>query len=123
MSSVKKLQKKNLYHELKNFLLVIVGSIVLGVATGIFLVPFNIVAGGVTGIAIVLNKLIAASIPAEVISFFAGFGLEMMDVYVSVLTWSMFIIGLVVLGKNFAIKTVVSSILDMQSGVPVFADV
>lgn len=110
MSGTKKLHKKNIYHELKNFLLVIVGSIILGISTGIFLVPFNIVAGGVTGIAIVLNKLIAASVPANIVSFFAGFGLEMMDVYVSVLTWSMFLIGLIVLGKNFAIKTVVSSI-------------
>ena len=110
MPGTKKLEKKNIYRELKNVFLVIVGSMILGLATGVFLVPFNIVAGGVTGIAIVLNKLIASSIPMEIVDFFAGFNLEMMDVYVSVLTWSMFIIGLIVLGKNFAIKTVISSI-------------
>ena len=110
MSGTKKLEKKKLYHELKNVILVIIGSSVLGIATGIFLVPFNIIAGGVTGIAIVLNKLITASIPEVIVSFFAGFGLEMMDVYVSALTWSMFFIGLFVLGKNFAIKTIISSI-------------
>lgn len=110
MPGTKKLEKKNIYRELKNVFLVIVGSMILGLATGVFLVPFNIVAGGVTGIAIVLNKLIASSIPVEIVNFFAGFNLEMMDVYVSVLTWSMFIIGLIVLGKNFAIKTVISSI-------------
>lgn len=110
MSGIKKLEKNKIYRELKNVLLVIVGSCILGVATGIFLVPFNIVAGGVTGIAIILNKLIASVIPEAVVSFFAQFGLEMMDVYVSTLTWSMFLIGLFILGKNFAIKTVISSI-------------
>lgn len=110
MSGTRKLEKKKLYHELKNVILVIIGSSVLGIATGIFLVPFNIIAGGVTGIAIVFNKLITASIPEVIVSFFAGFGLEMMDVYVSALTWSMFFIGLFVLGKNFAIKTIISSI-------------
>lgn len=110
MSGIKKLEKKKFYREFKNVILVIVGSCVLGVATGIFLVPFNIVAGGVTGIAIVLNKLIESRVPEAVVSFFAGFGLEMMDVYVSALTWSMFLVGLFILGKNFAIKTVISSI-------------
>ena len=110
MSGTKKLEKKKFYREIKNVLLVIVGSSILGIATGIFLVPFNIVAGGVTGIAIVLNKLIAGAVPEAIVSFFAGFGLEMMDVYVSALTWSMFFIGLIILGKNFAIKTVISSI-------------
>ena len=108
--STKRIDKKKLQHELKNVLLVIVGSFILGVATGIFLVPFNIIAGGVTGIAIVINQLIASSIPDTLIAFFAGFGLEMMDVYVTALTWSMFFIGLIVLGKGFAIKTIISSI-------------
>lgn len=110
MSNEKKLQKKDLIAEAKNVILVILGSVVLGVGTGLFLVPFNIVSGGVTGIAIVLNRFLADVIPVGFVEFLAGFDLTMMDIYVSGLTWAMFFVGLFVLGKNFAIKTLISSI-------------
>ncbi len=102
--------KKQIYTEIKNVLLVIVGSIILGLGTGIFLVPFNIIAGGVTGLGITLNQWLTPIVPRSFISLLESFNLNIMDIYVAVLTWSMFFVGLIILGKNFAIKTLVSSI-------------
>ncbi len=106
----KKMTKKELHTEIKNIFLVIVGSIILGLGTGIFLVPFNIIAGGVTGIGIALDSALSPTIPSSVIAVLEGFSLTVMDVYVALLTWLMFFIGLFILGKNFAIKTLISSI-------------
>lgn len=106
----KELTKKEIQTEAKNIILIILGSIVLGLGTGIFLVPFNIIAGGVTGIGIAINEWLTPVIPESIPAFLASFNLNMMDVYVSLLTWLMFFAGLFILGKNFAIKTLLSSI-------------
>lgn len=106
----KKMTKKELRTEIKNIFLVIVGSVVLGLGTGVFLVPFNIIAGGVTGIGIALDSALSPIIPSSVIAMLESFSLTAMDVYVALLTWLMFFIGLFILGKNFAIKTLISSI-------------
>ena len=106
----KPMTKKDIQKEIKNILLVIVGSIVLGVGTGIFLVPFNIISGGVTGIGIALDACLTHMIPEHLIVLLEGFSLTPMDVYVAFLTWTMFLIGWVILGRNFAIKTLLSSI-------------
>lgn len=102
--------KKNFKHEIKNIIYVIIGSVILGVGTGLFLVPFNIVSGGVTGLAIVLNEFLGGVIPEGITNLLSTFDLTMMDVYVSGLTWLMFFAGLIILGKNFALKTLISSI-------------
>ena len=109
-SHKKKMTKKEIRTEIKNFILIILGSIVLGFGTGVFLVPFNIIAGGVTGIGIALESFLAPVIPASFHELLAGFSLNIMDFYVAVLTWIMFFAGLFILGKNFAIKTLLSSI-------------
>lgn len=89
--------KKQILHEARNLLLVILGAAVLGVGTGIFIVPFNLVTGGVSGLAIVIQKLIPADISV--------------DAYVAIITWALFFIGLFALGKSFALKTLISSII------------
>ena len=81
---------------IKNILLVILGTGVLAFGTAIFIVPFDLVTGGVSGIAIVLEKIIPLNIS--------------MDVYISVLTWTLFVLGFIFLGKDFAVKTLVSTI-------------
>ncbi len=106
----KPLNKKQIYKEAKNVIMVIVGSIILGLGTGIFLVPFNIIAGGVTGLGIALDEWLTPVIPNAFHEFLASFNLNIMDVYVSGLTWTMFFVGLFILGKNFALKTLLSSI-------------
>ena len=108
-SNRRPLTKKEIYNEIKNILLVIAGSAVLGIGTGIFLVPFDIIAGGVTGIGIALDHFLGNIFPQQ-IDLFGIAPITMMDVYVTGLTWIMFFAGLIILGKNFAIKTLVSSI-------------
>ena len=93
-----KLRGKDLFVFLKNISLVILGTVVLAFGAAIFIVPMNIVCGGVSGLAIVLDKVI----PFEIVT---------VDVIVFVLTWVLFFIGLFVLGKSFAAKTLISTII------------
>lgn len=88
--------KKEILHFLRNILLIILGSAILGAGVGIFIVPFDLVTGGVAGLSIVVQKLI------PVFS---------VDVYVTIITWLLFFVGLFALGKSFALKTLISSIV------------
>ena len=89
--------KKQILHELRNIFLVILGAAILGAGTGIFIVPFDLVTGGVSGLAIVFEHMLPFNIDV--------------DTYVAIITWGLFLIGLLVLGKGFAMKTLVSSIV------------
>ena len=83
---------------LKNTILVVLGTIILAFATGIFVLPMTIVCGGISGIAIILDALIHLEIfTVDVVMFF--------------LTWGLFLLGLIVLGKAFAIKTLLSAMI------------
>lgn len=94
----RKYNKAELWGFLKNVLLVIAGTLVLSFGTAIFILPFNLVTGGVSGIAIILDKVID-------IDFLT------VDRLVTLITWLLFFIGLIVLGRFFAIKTLISSIV------------
>ena len=83
------------WRELRNFGMVVLGTAILAFGTGIFLVPFDLVTGGVSGLAIVLEKVLP-------------WGLSI-DVYITSLTWALFFVGLLTLGKAFALKTLISS--------------
>ncbi len=82
--------------KLKNFLLVLLGTAILAIGTSLFVIPFNLVSGGVTGIAIAISNI---------------FGIPDTDILIAVMSWSLFIVGIFVLGKSFAIKTLISSVL------------
>ena len=82
----------------KNIVLVIAGTLVLAFGTAVFILPFDLVTGGVSGIAIVLDKVISLEFVT-------------VDRLVTVITWLLFLIGWLVLGKNFAMKTLISSII------------
>lgn len=79
---------------LKNTLLIVFGTVLLAFGTGVFLVPFNLVTGGMSGLAISLVNFI----PIEFLT---------VDVYVTILTWSLFILGWIFLGTDFTMKTFV----------------
>lgn len=83
---------------IKNVLLVVLGTLILSFATAVFILPFELVSGGVSGLAIVLNHLI----PLE---FFT------VDRIVTVLTWLLFLLGFLLLGKSFALKTLISTVV------------
>ena len=58
---------------------------------------FELVTGGMSGIAIILVELLPFSLSV--------------DVYITILTWALFLLGLLVLGRDFALKTLVSTIV------------
>lgn len=89
---------KAILKNVKDVLLVIVGTAVLAFGYTVFLIPYDLIAGGVTGIAIIINRFISS----DSISI---------DVTVTVLTWLIFFLGLIFLGKSFSIKTLVSTIV------------
>lgn len=82
---------------LKNILLTVVGTFLLAFGTAIFIIPFDLVAGGVSGLSIVINKITGGALS--------------IDLMITLLTWGLFVLGLITLGKGFALKTLLSSII------------
>ena len=78
----------------KDFLLVIIGNFVLAIGVTVFVLPNDILTGGVAGIAVALQPLI--DIDPTII--------------INILTVALFFVGLIFLGKQFALKTLLSSI-------------
>ena len=95
---IKKYTKRELLGATKNASLVVIGTIILAFGFAVFLVPYDLIIGGIDGVAIVL---------------FQGFGLDFIsfDVWVLILTWGLFFLGLFILGRDFAIKTLISAIV------------
>lgn len=79
-----------------NIGLTVLGTVILALGTAVFIIPFDLVCGGMSGLAIVINHIIP-SLP--------------IDLIITVLTWSLYFLGLLVLGKNFALQTLVSAIV------------
>ena len=98
MLSFKKMGRSQLWQTAKNFLLTFFGTLVLAFGTAVFLVPFNLVAGGVSGIAIIINMLVGAEFVT-------------VDLVVAILSWGLFFLGLIFLGRSFALKTLVSTVV------------
>lgn len=94
---IKRPSRQELLHLLKNIFLTIIGTVVLAFGSAVFLIPFELITGGVSGIALIIDALVPFSIS--------------IDVYVTVLTWVLFFMGLFVLGRSFALKTLISSIV------------
>jgi uncharacterized membrane-anchored protein YitT (DUF2179 family) len=94
---MKKYTKREILFSLKNILQVILGTIILAFGTGVFIVPFDLITGGMAGAAIILEKILPFNLSV--------------DIYVTILTWVLFFLGLFILGKNFAVKTLISSIV------------
>lgn len=96
-----KLQKKyksiDLASMVKNLILVILGTVILAFGCAVFVVPFGLVTGGVTGLSVVIEKEFGEFVSVE----FA----------VTVLTWGLFFLGLIVLGKEYAAKTLIASLI------------
>lgn len=86
--------KKNIRNTLKTIFLVLLGTVLLSIASGIFLVPFSIVNGGISGISILLSKT----------------GLLSVDIWSYIIMWSLFLLGLIFLGFKFSASTLIATI-------------
>lgn len=89
----------------KEILLTMLGTAILSFGVAVFIIPSGIVMGGVSGISLIINGL---------------FPKISADLSVTVLTWLLFAFGAVVLGKDFALKTLVSAIV-YPLGISVFS--
>ncbi len=101
-----KLTRQDILKTVKNVGLIVIGTLILSIGTSIFALPYDLVTGGVSGYAIVLSQII----PPEYMS---------VELIITALTWIMFFIGLIVLGKTFAMKTLVSTVV-YPVGVAIF---
>lgn len=93
---------RDVFRFLKNTSLVVIGTAILAFGTGLFIIPFNLVTGGSSGLGIVLAHLL------KDVPVIGGLGA---DIYASVLVWLLFILGAIFLGKQFALQTMVSTIV------------
>ncbi|MEE1279757.1 MAG: YitT family protein [Oscillospiraceae bacterium] len=93
---IKKPTKNDVLLYAKNILLTIAGTAILAFGTAIFIIPFDIVAGGMSSIAIILSKII---------TFLS------VEQLITIIIWTFFFMGFIVLGKDFAIKTLISAIV------------
>lgn len=91
------LYKGNLKLLIKNIALIAVGTVVLSFGTAVFIIPFDLVAGGVSGFSIVINKALGGALSV--------------DLLITVFTWLLFFLGVFTLGKDFAAKTLLSSVI------------
>lgn len=80
--------------QIKNLLLIILGNTLYTFAVVMFVAPNHLVTGGTTGIALFVERVSGFPVPA----------------FVAVFNIIMFVIGLFVLGKRFALTTLFSSI-------------
>jgi uncharacterized membrane-anchored protein YitT (DUF2179 family) len=92
----KEILTKNVKSKLKNIALVIIGTLVLSFGTSVFILPNELIIGGMSGMGIIL----AGIIPLEVFT---------PELIITILTWLIFFLGFIVLGRNFALKTLVST--------------
>lgn len=81
--------------KIKNILIIIFGNLSLAIGTSLFILPHNIVNGGTSGLSLVIEG-------------FFGFN---PSITITIITWVLFFVGFFVLGKKFAIKTLLSTIL------------
>lgn len=80
--------------KVREYILILIGVFLVAISLEYFFIPNNIAAGGVTGLAIVINHYIPAISTGPLVFI--------MDLF-------LFIVGFIFLGKNFGVKTIISS--------------
>lgn len=97
---------------LRDALLLVIGNFLLACAVAYFIVPFKILSGGVAGVAVAIAPLVP-------------FSTQFIINFIILIT---FILGAIYLGKQFIVKTIVSSILypvfiELLSYYPIVIDI
>ncbi len=87
--------KMNWRKSLETIICVLLGNIALAVAVGAFIVPHGIITGGSTGIALTINHYVKGNL----------------SVTIFIVNILLFILGTIVLGKKFALTTLVSTVV------------
>ena len=87
--------KMNWRKSIETIICVLLGNIALAVAVGAFIVPHGIITGGSTGIALTINHYVKGNL----------------SVTIFIVNILLFILGTIVLGKKFALTTLVSTVV------------
>ena len=93
--------KREFLRAVKNTALVLLGTFVLAFGIEMFIFPFDLVTGGISGIGIILEKQLSK------VALFSAFTAE---IYSSLINWVLFGAGFFLLGKEFAAKTLISTL-------------
>lgn len=88
------MNRNDIFSKLKTLFLIILGNSIYTFSVVMFVKPNGLVTGGTTGIALFLNRTIQFPVP----------------VFVGIFNIVMFLLGLIVLGKKFAVTTVISTL-------------
>lgn len=78
---------------LRNALIVLIGNLIYAIGVALFILPSGLITGGTTGIALIMNH---------------SFGITVSG-FVGIFNVAMFIIGFLLLGKEFALTTLIST--------------
>ena len=97
----KKPTKREVYDWLTKNALVIIGTVILAFGSAVFLIPLDLVMGGTSGIAIIIKSFLPQGMDVE----------ACVNISVAVITWALFFVGLIFLGRDFAAKTLLSTIV------------
>ena len=89
------MERNNLYEMIMDCIVILLGNFCIAVAVAFFVIPNKLLVGGTAGIAVALNAF--WNIPEELV--------------INILIYSLFIVGTIVLGKKFFLKTIVSTIV------------
>lgn len=85
--------------KIKNICLILLGSCIVGFANALFIVPFDIIKGGMTSIAMVLSNVL-----------FPFTNQNLTDIFLWILNIILWVVGLIFLGKKFAMSTLIGTI-------------
>lgn len=97
---IKFIKKQDFRKLAKQSLMVLASAFILALAVELFIANFGLVSGGVTGISIVLERIFLNVAP----------GLDA-EFWITLLTWIFFFLGLIFVGKAFAAKTLLFTIV------------
>lgn len=89
---------------MKNVALTVIGTLLLSLSTGLFILPYDLVVGGMSGLAILFNSVIPIG----------------KELWITVITVTLFLLGLLLLSRDFAMKTLISTIV-YPAGVAFFS--
>ena len=92
--------------KIKSFLIIIVGNLSLALGISLFILPHGIINGGTSGISLIINEV---------------FGVNP-ELVIIILCWLLFFVGFILLGKDFALKTLLSTFI-YPTFVAIFANV
>lgn len=100
-TKIKNMSKKDWFNFFMKHFLVLIGTALVAFASTIFFTELNIVAGGLYGVGLIVQYFVALANP----------NFQSIDIVVLILTWLLWLVGLIFVGKSFALKTLLSSIV------------